>query len=146
MVYTTHGHHIPGTVKGGDHPYGVARCGGVGVCKVCTDETRMVVGTSGYSTRLDLDDTPAVPQNETTDYPARAKEIVRKYVTPRQSSSTLAFEVYVIWFTKTLQNWKAVLGTTIPGDIQIYEVTYNGDKREAYLDVYEKTENIVIPD
>ncbi len=49
-------------------------------------------------------------------------------------------DVYVVWFCKTLQNWKALLSTTLP-DGMYYEVTYDGDKHEAYLDAYKKFEN-----
>ena len=49
-------------------------------------------------------------------------------------------QVYVVWLCKTLQNNKALLSTTLP-DGMYYEVTYNGDKNEAYLDAYKKFEN-----
>ena len=52
--------------------------------------------------------------------------------------------VYVVWLSKTLQNSKALLSTTLP-DGMYYEVTYNGDKNEIYLDAYKKVENIAIP-
>lgn len=48
--------------------------------------------------------------------------------------------VFIVWFCKTLQNWKALVSTTLP-DGMYYEVTYNGDKKEAYLDAYKKFEN-----
>lgn len=54
-------------------------------------------------------------------------------------------EVYVVWFSKTLQNWKALLSTTLP-DGMYYEVTYNGDKQEAYIDAYKKFQNVCVPD
>ena len=54
-------------------------------------------------------------------------------------------DIRLVWFSKTLQNWKAMLITTAP-DAYFYEVTYNGDKKEAYLDEYRKTTNQVIPD
>ena len=50
-------------------------------------------------------------------------------------------EVYVVWFAKTLQNWKALASTTLP-DGMYYEVTHNGDKGETYLDAYKKFDNI----
>lgn len=53
------------------------------------------------------------------------------------------FEVFVVWSCKTLQNHKALLSTTLH-DGMYYEVTYNGDKKEAYLDAYKKFENRVV--
>lgn len=49
--------------------------------------------------------------------------------------------VYVVWVCKTLQNYKALLGTTIAGDGVYAEYTYNGDKQELYEDVYLKVAN-----
>ena len=53
-------------------------------------------------------------------------------------------DVYVVWFSKTLQNWKALVSTNLP-DGMYYEVTYNGDRAHAYLDAYKKVQNVVIP-
>ena len=52
-------------------------------------------------------------------------------------------QVYVVWLCKTLQNNKALLSTTLP-DGMYYEVTYNGDKKEAYIDAYKKFENVCV--
>ena len=46
-------------------------------------------------------------------------------------------------FCKTLQNHKALLSTTV-SDGMYYEVTFNGDKDEHYLDAYKKWENVCI--
>ena len=54
-------------------------------------------------------------------------------------------DVFVVWSCKILQNNKALLSTDIP-DGMYYEVTYNGDKKEFYLDAYKKWENILIPE
>lgn len=53
--------------------------------------------------------------------------------------------ILMVWFSKTLQNWKALVITDLPDDIY-YEVTYSGDKKETYVDVYKKIENVRIPD
>lgn len=52
-------------------------------------------------------------------------------------------DVFIVWFCKTLQNWKALVSTTV-SDGMYYEVTHNGDKQETYLDAYKK--NVRIPD
>lgn len=54
-------------------------------------------------------------------------------------------QVYIVWFSKTLQNWKALVSTTV-SDGMYYEVTYNGDKKETYLDAYKKWKNVCYPD
>ena len=48
-------------------------------------------------------------------------------------------DMYIVWFCKTLQNWKALVsGVHIK---EYIEVTYNGDKQEVYVDVYQKASN-----
>lgn len=54
-------------------------------------------------------------------------------------------DVFVVWFCKTLQNWKALLSTNVPDGVY-YEITHNGDKNETYVDVYKKWENLCIKD
>lgn len=54
-------------------------------------------------------------------------------------------EVFVVWFAKTLQNWKALISTD-RSDGRYYELTYNGDKLETYIDVYRKTSNETVAD
>ena len=49
-------------------------------------------------------------------------------------------DVYVVWSCKTLQNAKAILSTDAVNGI-LYELTYNGDKDELYLDEYMKSIN-----
>lgn len=74
----------------------------------------------------------------------KAKQIVLDYYNKQNlGNSILLSDVFVVWFCKTLQNWKALVATATK-DSLYYEVTYNGDKDETYLDVYDKIKNIKI--
>lgn len=79
----------------------------------------------------------------------KAKKLVVGYVNgPVYKSDRVQItedQVFVVWFSKTLQNWKALVSTTL-FDGMYYEITYNGDRNESYFDVYKKWENICIPD
>lgn len=50
----------------------------------------------------------------------------------------------LVWFSKTLKNWKAMVITTMPDQL-FYEVTHNGENGDTYVDVYQKIHNIVLP-
>ena len=52
-------------------------------------------------------------------------------------------DVFIVWSCKTLQNNKALVSTTV-SDGMYYEITYNGNKKEAYVDAYKKWENFVV--
>lgn len=71
-----------------------------------------------------------------------AIKIITQYIEEHLDNSDAApdLEVYVVWKCKALQNWKYLFSSTLP-DGMYYELTYNGDKREWYLDAYKKFEN-----
>lgn len=74
----------------------------------------------------------------------KAKQVVMDYVNEHLDKTDniqiTKNDVYVVWFCKALQNYKVLISTTIP-DGMYYEVTFNGDKDEIYLDAYKKFEN-----
>ncbi len=72
----------------------------------------------------------------------KCKEIVKQYAMEHldKSDNVPEFDVFDVWYCKTLQNHKALLSTTL-FDGMYYELTYNGDKKELYFDAYKKFEN-----
>lgn len=77
----------------------------------------------------------------------KAKQIVFNYVKNHiDKTDNIKFtldDVYVVWFCKTLQNWKVLVSTTLPDGIY-YEITYNGNTSETYVDIYKKWENYTV--
>lgn len=78
-----------------------------------------------------------------------ARRIVKEYVEEHLDKSDKDIkesdkQPYIVWKCKTLQNWKYLISTDLH-DGMYYEVTYNGDKKEFYLDAYKKFENRCIP-
>lgn len=75
----------------------------------------------------------------------KALSIVIEYIRDHLDKSDPApeFTVYIVWKCKTLQNWKYLISSDLY-DGMYYELTYNGDLKEWYLDAYKKFENKVI--
>ena len=63
----------------------------------------------------------------------KCKEIVKQYAIEHldKSDNIPEFDVFDVWYCKTLQNHKALLSTTL-FDGMYYECTYNGDKKELF--------------
>lgn len=75
------------------------------------------------------------------------KETIATYVNDHLDKTDNTFispdNVYIVWQCKVLQNWKALVSTTL-SDGMYYEITPNGDKNETYVDAYKKWENFVV--
>lgn len=52
-------------------------------------------------------------------------------------------DVFIVWMCKTLQNSKALASTTL-FDGMYYELTFNGNRGELYVDAYKKWENFTV--
>ena len=74
-------------------------------------------------------------------------KLVRDYVIEHldKSDEMPQFEVFTVWKSKILQNWKYLASITLL-DGMYYELTYDGDKKRWYLDAYKKFENKCIED
>lgn len=77
---------------------------------------------------------------ETMD--SKALKIVGDYIEEHldKTDGITLFNMFIVWKAKVLQNQKWLISSTLP-DGMYYEVTYNGDKEEFYLDAYKKFEN-----
>ena len=77
-----------------------------------------------------------------TEFVGKAIALVSEYASEHidKSDEKPNFDVFIVWQCKALQNFKALLSTTL-FDGMYYEVTYNGDKEEIYFDAYKKFEN-----
>lgn len=71
------------------------------------------------------------------------KRLVVQYTNDHSNEKITEADVYIVWECKTIQNNKALAGTTLL-DGMYYELTYNGVKKELYFDAYKKQENICI--
>lgn len=81
--------------------------------------------------------------------PEKAIKIVRDYAINHLDKSDKDynddFHVFIVWQSKTLQNWKFLLSTSLR-DGMYYELTFDGDNSTWYLDAYKKFENKYIED
>ena len=75
----------------------------------------------------------------------KALDIVNAYILKHldKSDPVVPFDTFIVWKAKILQNWKYLISSTLP-DGMYYELTFNGDKKEWYLDAYKKFENVVL--
>lgn len=67
-------------------------------------------------------------------------EYFNQYADKTDQKKITEDDVFIVWVCKILQNNKALVSTTVP-DGMYYEVTYDGDKQQAYVDVYKKWQN-----
>lgn len=69
-------------------------------------------------------------------------ELLRSYINENLKCNP-DYDVFITWKCKTLQNYKYLLCTNL-NDNKYYELTYNGDKKELYIDEYDKVNNVAI--
>ncbi len=77
----------------------------------------------------------------------KAKQIVANWLKQnwQEKWDGKTYQIFLVWNSKVLQNYKCTIYTNLPNS-PYFELTYNGDKKEWYLDVYVKLENKVIVD
>lgn len=75
------------------------------------------------------------------EFEKRVIELMKDYYKKELNIDLKDEDIYVVWMTKVLQNNKALASTTVQ-DKKYFEITYNGDKKETYIDCYIKEKNI----
>ena len=139
MTYTRHGHHIPDSRTDDERgQIAVARCGGVKICQACNNDAIHLNTAKIYSEDI----------SGYEDDPDRFLKQAKLYVVgshnnraPDASALLTVEDLYIVWFSKTLGNWKALVSTSKSGDGLYFEVTHNGTKEETYVDTYRKVAN-----
>lgn len=86
-----------------------------------------------------------VEQDNVDQYFDRAKELVKHEYWKKGYNWITERDIYIVWFSKTLLNWKALVSGNV-NDGLYFEVTHNGAAQETYVDTYSKVNNISVPD
>ena len=97
----------------------------------CGDGWKPIVDSNGDQVYVDA----------MAEYESVCKNALVKWYNSHNETKITLENVFVVWACKTLQNYKALLSTTVSGDGIYAEYTYNGDKQELYEDVYGKLTN-----
>lgn len=131
-MYTSHGHQIPDTPVEGARPALVHRCGGTRFCPQCREDVKKHWDQKQL---VDVETPPDKARRMVFEYKKARMEVTDTHVKFNYE------DTYVVWFAYVLGNWKALVSTTLP-DEMYYEVTFNGQKNELYLDAYKKFDNV----
>jgi Family of unknown function (DUF6275) len=90
------------------------------------------------------------PKRETFDpdrFLMMSKKVVvdnyNLYRDSRKSPELTMDAVYIVWFSKTLGNWKAIVASPVVRGL-LWEVAFNAHKNEAYVDIYKKLNNVKV--
>lgn len=138
MAFTTHGHHISLSGTDGIRPTTIARCGGPTLCGICAKEAAAWHTHDAERNAVTRAVLPEIARDIAFNHIKGVLEVTDEHV------EFVPADVYVVWFSKTLQHWKALISTTLP-DGRYYELTHNGDSGDTYIDTYVKVNNTVVP-
>lgn len=83
----------------------------------------------------------------TEEFIARCRDHVLTVAKKEFDVDAYPSDVQLVWYSKALRNYKCIMCIPSRGrdTIHIYECTYNGDKKEFYIDAYNKVSNTVYP-
>ena len=79
------------------------------------------------------------------EFEVAAKNAVIKVVQSKYGEEYDITGIQMVWFAHILGYKKAIL-IDAGDNLRMYEVTYNRDRQELYVDAYQKRENVVFTD
>ncbi len=79
------------------------------------------------------------------EFEVAAKNAVIKIIKEKYGEDYDISQISMVWFAHILGFKKAIL-IDAGENLRLYEVTYNRDKNELYVDAYEKQENVKLVD
>ncbi len=155
MTYTSHGHAIAGSPED-PQPLSRMRCGGPGLCNKCSKES------AAWQEQNRTSERKGNPIYE-RDHQLKAKiAIVEVYNDYAEGLNTLGVknspedytlkpmvtvdDIYTVSFYFILGNWKGTFSSDAWTDTGFFEVTYNKEKKQMYVDYYHKTSNTCFDD
>lgn len=77
------------------------------------------------------------------EFEVKCKNALIKFLNERYGDELTIKDLHLVWFSKALGNFKCVIVDLLDNQ-RYYECTYNGNKDELYIDIYEKQHNIAI--
>lgn len=78
---------------------------------------------------------------QSSDFLDKSKQLVVDLVLETEGVELLVENIVYVWYSKTLKNHKVILTDLYAHRQELYEVTYNGELGEFYVDVYTKQAN-----
>ena len=77
------------------------------------------------------------------EFEVKCKNALIKVLKEKYNEDFKINELHLVWFARELQNYKCVI-IDLSNNQRYYELTYNGNKDELYIDIYQKEHNICL--
>jgi len=77
------------------------------------------------------------------EFQVKCKNALIKILKEKYNEDFKINELHLVWYAKELQNHKCVI-IDLANNQRYYECTYNGNKDELYIDIYQKEYNICL--
>lgn len=104
------------------------------------------LGKDGYCKWCKYDEVTIIKKNQiinSYNYEVICKNALIEQLKKLYNEDFKIEDLHLVWFSKILQNYKCVI-VDLRANQRYYEITFNGNKNEIYIDIYQKEHNIVV--